>query len=45
MHNADVMIREDVSTDDVIDAILGNRKYVPCLCVLFLCTPVLLLKF
>jgi len=34
MHNADVMIREDVSTDDVIDAILGNRKYVPCLCVL-----------
>lgn len=33
MHNADVMIREDVTTDDVIDAILGNRKYVPCLCV------------
>jgi len=33
MHNADVMIREDVSTDDVIDAILGNRKYVPCLYV------------
>ncbi|GAA6048086.1 hypothetical protein JCM3770_000184 [Rhodotorula araucariae] len=33
MHNADVMIREDVSTDDVIDVILGNRKYVPCLYV------------
>ncbi|CEQ40275.1 SPOSA6832_01873, partial [Sporobolomyces salmonicolor] len=56
MHNADVMIREDVgglalsspflwlvltcrlshsqiSTDDFVDVILGNRKYVPCLYV------------
>ncbi|GAA6044269.1 hypothetical protein JCM8097_004325, partial [Rhodosporidiobolus ruineniae] len=33
MHNADVMIREDISTDDLIDVILGNRKYVPCLYV------------
>lgn len=53
IHNADVMIREDVrrtraalvallrltlrasqiSTDDLIDVILGNRKYVPCLYV------------
>ncbi|KAJ8296690.1 Developmentally-regulated GTP-binding protein 2 [Rhodotorula toruloides] len=33
IHNADVMIREDISTDDLIDVILGNRKYVPCLYV------------
>ncbi|KAL8276884.1 hypothetical protein RQP46_010712 [Phenoliferia psychrophenolica] len=31
LHNADVMIREDVTTDDFIDAVLGTRKYVPCL--------------
>ncbi|GAA6005308.1 hypothetical protein JCM10207_002933 [Rhodosporidiobolus poonsookiae] len=33
MHNADVMIREDISADDFVDVILGNRKYVPCLYV------------
>ncbi|GAA6007973.1 hypothetical protein JCM11491_006561 [Sporobolomyces phaffii] len=33
MHNADVMIREDINTDDFVDVILGNRKYVPCLYV------------
>ncbi|KAK4051298.1 Ribosome-interacting GTPase 2 [Microbotryomycetes sp. JL221] len=31
MHNADIMIREDITTDDLVDVILGNRKYVPCL--------------
>ena len=31
IHNADVMIREDVTVDDFIDSILGNRKYIPCL--------------
>ncbi|GAA5952857.1 hypothetical protein JCM8115_002368 [Rhodotorula mucilaginosa] len=33
IHNADVMIREDITSDDLIDTILGNRKYVPCLYV------------
>ncbi|GAA5903424.1 hypothetical protein JCM6882_006545 [Rhodosporidiobolus microsporus] len=33
MHNMDVMIREDITADDFVDAILGNRKYVPCLYV------------
>lgn len=31
LHNADVMIREDVTVDDFVDVILGTRKYVPCL--------------
>ncbi|SGZ06506.1 BQ5605_C031g10949 [Microbotryum silenes-dioicae] len=31
LHNADIMIREDITTDDLIDVILGTRKYVPCL--------------
>jgi small GTP-binding protein len=31
--SADVLIREDVSTDDIIDVIEGNRKYVKCLYV------------
>ncbi|GAA5831162.1 hypothetical protein JCM11251_007778 [Rhodosporidiobolus azoricus] len=33
MHNMDVMIREDISADEFVDVILGNRKYVPCLYV------------
>eukprot|EP01084_Bolivina_argentea_P089965 162191_1 len=31
IHNCDVVIREDVSMDELIDAIEGNRKYLPCL--------------
>lgn len=31
IHNADVMIREDVTIDDFIDVLLGTRKYLPCL--------------
>ncbi|GAA6006939.1 Rbg2p [Rhodotorula paludigena] len=33
IHNADIMIREDITSDDLVDSILGNRKYVPCLYV------------
>ncbi|KAJ1676708.1 Ribosome-interacting GTPase 2, partial [Spiromyces aspiralis] len=29
--NAEVLVREDVTTDDFIDVIVGNRKYMPCL--------------
>lgn len=28
IHNADVMCRENVTIDDIIDTIEGNRKYV-----------------
>ncbi|TIB80094.1 developmentally regulated GTP-binding protein [Wallemia mellicola] len=31
IHNADVMIREDITADDFIDVVLGNRKYMNCL--------------
>ncbi|KAJ9112136.1 hypothetical protein QFC20_002317 [Naganishia adeliensis] len=33
IHNCDVMIREDIDTDEFIDVLLGTRKYVPCLYV------------
>ncbi|KAJ1310150.1 hypothetical protein OPQ81_006895 [Rhizoctonia solani] len=33
IHNCDVMIREDITIDEFIDVLLGNRKYVPCLYV------------
>jgi len=33
MHNCDVLIREPVTTDQLIDMIEGNRKYVRCLYV------------
>lgn len=29
--NAELLIREDCSVDELIDVILGNRKYVTCL--------------
>jgi len=32
--NADVILREDVTEDDLIDVIEGNRVYVPCIFVL-----------
>ncbi|ORC91926.1 putative developmentally regulated GTP-binding protein,putative [Trypanosoma theileri] len=33
IHNADVVIREDITVDQFIDVIEGNRKYMPCLYV------------
>lgn len=32
--NADVVLREDATEDDLIDVVEGNRVYVPCLYVL-----------
>jgi len=32
LHNCDVMIREDITTDEFIDVLIGTRKYMPCLC-------------
>lgn len=33
MHNVDLLFRDDVSADELIDVIQGNRKYVRCLYV------------
>ncbi|KAI0343997.1 P-loop containing nucleoside triphosphate hydrolase protein [Trametopsis cervina] len=33
LHNCDVMIREDITTDEFIDVLIGTRKYLPCLYV------------
>lgn len=33
IHNCEVLFREDASTDDLIDVIEGNRKYIKCLYV------------
>ncbi|KAJ7356933.1 P-loop containing nucleoside triphosphate hydrolase protein [Mycena albidolilacea] len=33
LHNCDIMIREDITTDDFIDVLIGTRKYIPCLYV------------
>jgi small GTP-binding protein len=33
VHNADVAIREDINADQLIDAIAGNRAYIPSLLV------------
>lgn len=33
IHNADVAIREDITIDQFIDVIEGNRRYMPCLYV------------
>lgn len=31
--NADVLIREDITVDQFIDVVLGNRKYLTCIYV------------
>lgn len=31
--NADIVIREDISVDQFIDVILGNRRYINCIYV------------
>ena len=33
IHNADVLVRDDSTMDDLIDVLEGNRKYVRCLYV------------
>ncbi|KCZ70761.1 small GTP-binding protein domain [Candidatus Methanoperedens nitroreducens] len=34
LHNADVVIRENIDIDQLIDVILGNRKYIPAIVVI-----------
>ncbi|XP_076801299.1 developmentally-regulated GTP-binding protein 1-like isoform X2 [Clavelina lepadiformis] len=34
IHNADVILKEECSSDDLIDVIEGNRVYVPCIYIL-----------
>lgn len=34
IHNADVVVREDLGEDRLIDAVIGNRIYIPSLVVL-----------
>jgi ribosome-interacting GTPase 1 len=31
LHNATILIKEDITVDDIIDTIEGNRKYISCL--------------
>lgn len=31
IHNADLLVREDITVDELIDVIDGNRQYIPCL--------------
>ncbi|KAG8999509.1 Developmentally-regulated GTP-binding protein 2 [Tulasnella sp. JGI-2019a] len=33
IHNCDLMVRQDITVDEFIDVLLGNRKYTPCLYV------------
>eukprot|EP00904_Undaria_pinnatifida_P009410 jgi/Undpi1/559/HiC_scaffold_10.g04023.m1 len=33
IHNCEVLVRQDVTIDDIVDVVQGNRKYVKCLYV------------
>lgn len=33
-HNADITLRYDATSDDLIDVIEGNRIYIPCIYLL-----------
>jgi small GTP-binding protein len=33
IHNADIIVKEDITVDEFIDIVLANRKYIPCLYV------------
>lgn len=34
IHNADITLRSDATSDDLIDVVEGNRVYVPCIYIL-----------
>jgi ribosome-interacting GTPase 1 len=34
IHNADITLRYDATSEDLIDVIEGNRVYIPCIYVL-----------
>ncbi len=34
IHNADVLIRERITLDELIDVVLGNREYIPAITVI-----------
>jgi ribosome-interacting GTPase 1 len=34
VHNADVLLKQDVTIDEFIDVVEGNRKYMPALYVM-----------
>lgn len=34
IHNADIILREDATSDDLIDMVEGNRVYIPCIYLL-----------
>lgn len=34
IHNADITLRFDATSDDLIDVIEGNRVYIPCIYLL-----------
>lgn len=34
IHNADITLRYDATSDDLIDIVEGNRIYVPCIYLL-----------
>jgi len=34
IHNADLVIRENITIDQLIDVILGNRRYIPAIVVI-----------
>lgn len=45
IHNADITLRYDATSDDLIDVIEGNRIYVPCIYLLNKIGKLILLDF